>query len=138
VTHRPLAAGVLGAALLLTAATACSSDSESDEEIEGAQTGEGQAPSDDAEPTESEATPSDDGIDRPEIRVADSLELIFEGEPTGDPVKDTILGDSEWQIKAVYEVLTTHDAENSSIGFSTQQPALRTTWAGSRTPWIRG
>jgi hypothetical protein len=81
VTHRPLAAGVLGAALLLTAATACSSDSESDEEIEGAQTGEGQAPSDDAEPTESEATPSDDGIDRPEIRVADSLELIFEGEP---------------------------------------------------------
>jgi hypothetical protein len=125
VTHRPLAVGVLSAALLLTAVTACSSDSESDEEIEGAQTGGEETPAeDDAETPEPDPVPTDDGIERPEINVADDLEMVFEDESTGDPVEDAILRDSEWQVKAVYEVLTTHNWEDSSISFYTQRDAL--------------
>lgn len=72
------------------------------------------------------STPSTgDGIERPDIEVADTLELAFEAvDNTTDPVERAVLDDNEWQIKSVYEVLTTHDTENSSIGFYTRGAAL--------------
>lgn len=121
-------ATVAAAALLLSA---CGSDG-ADEEIAGADRGETQ--DDDAandapdSGTDAEADAADaegeDAIDRPEIEVADSLEMVFEKPIDLEPLHEQILFDNEQQIRAVFEVLTTHDTENSSVGFYTTGDAL--------------
>ncbi|NJQ15542.1 hypothetical protein [Streptomyces bohaiensis] len=113
-------AAVAAAALALTA---CGSD-DADEEIAGLDQEQAQddEAADDApdEDTDADAQPpADDDIDRPDIEVAESLQLVFEEPDTGNPEHDAILTDSQWQIKSVFEVLTTHDLENSSVGFYT-------------------
>ncbi|MFX4291580.1 hypothetical protein [Streptomyces bohaiensis] len=118
-------AAVAAAALALTA---CGSD-DADEEIAGLDQGQAQddEAADDApdEGTDADAQPpADDEIDRPDIEVADSLEMVFE-RPSGlEPLQEQILFDNEQQIRAVFEVLTTHDTENSSVGFYTTGEAL--------------
>jgi hypothetical protein len=119
VTHRrPLAAGLLSAALLLTGATACSSDSESDDEIDGAQTGGEETPAENgADPTEPEPTPSDDGIDRPELELPEDLELIVEETDTNDPVEQAILYDNEQRIAADYDAMLAQDTQRPGLSF---------------------
>ncbi|WP_130797037.1 hypothetical protein [Streptomyces otsuchiensis] len=120
-------AGAVAAGLLLTA---CGSDS-GDDEIAGVDDAAASEAQDEDEPegdqpddaAEDEA--DGDGIDRPDIQVADSLELVFEEPDTGDPVKDAILTDSQWQVKSVFEVLTTHDIENESVSFYTTGESYR-------------
>lgn len=68
--------------------------------------------------------PAQDSLDRPEIVVADTLEMVFEDPTDAEPVQQQILFDNEQQIRAVFEVLTTHDRENSSVGFYTTGEAL--------------
>jgi hypothetical protein len=125
--YRLSAAAVAAVAGLLL--TACSGDGTSDDEIPGAD-GANQSPPPDAEsepedeaPQETEE-PGDDGVDRPDIQVADFLEMVFEERETGDPVKDTILLDNEWYLMAVHEVLTTHNTEESSIAFYAEGQAI--------------
>ncbi|MCE7080193.1 hypothetical protein [Streptomyces sp. ST2-7A] len=123
----PAVAGMVAAGLLLTA---CSSDGEGDDgaaaPIEGAD-GAGEAteePEPEPEEPAEDPAPEDDGIDRPEIRVADDLEMIFEEPDTDDPVERAIIADSRRQLEAVYEVATNHDPENGSVSFYTQGNAL--------------
>ncbi|WP_165985736.1 hypothetical protein [Streptomyces sp. YIM 98790] len=80
-------------------------------------------PDETEEPAESPA-PAEDTVERPDIQVADFLTLEFEEAETGDPVADAVLADTQGQIEATYEVLTTHDQENSSIGFYNKGQAL--------------
>ncbi|NJP65476.1 hypothetical protein [Streptomyces spiramenti] len=115
-------AAVAAAGLLLSA---CGSDA-ADEEIAGVDRGEtrdddaaNDEPDTDADDGDETDAPAEDAVDRPDIQVADSLEMVFEEPDTGDPEHDAILTDSQWQIKSVFEVLTTHDLENSSVGFYT-------------------
>lgn len=75
-------------------------------------------PSDDAEPSS-----DDDAVDRPDVRVADSLEMIFEEVETEDAVEEQVIRDSELQILSVYEVVTDHGAE-SSVSFYTAEEAF--------------
>ncbi|GAB3112390.1 hypothetical protein GCM10027160_14430 [Streptomyces calidiresistens] len=119
-------AGLVAASLLVTA---CSSDADGGDDgaaapIEGAggagETGEDPTPEEPA----GDPTPEDDGIDRPEIRVADDLEMVFEEPETDDPVERAIILDSQRQLEAVYEVVTNHEPENESISFYTQGNAL--------------
>ncbi|MCE7080936.1 hypothetical protein [Streptomyces sp. ST2-7A] len=123
----PAVAGMVAAGLLLTA---CSSDGEGGDgaaaPIEGAD-GAGEAtqePEPEPEETEENSTPGDDGIDRPEIRVADELELVFEEPETEDPVERAIILDSQRQFEAVFAQMTTQDVENSAVGFYTAGNAL--------------
>lgn len=114
-------AALAGAALLLTG---CSSggDDGGDDGIAGI--GEGQQTEEPDPGTEGDPEPEDEGVDRPDIQVGPDLEMVFEGEETGDQVKDAVLLDNEWYLKAVYEVITTYDREGSSIGFYAQGDAL--------------
>ncbi len=119
-------AGAVAAGLLLTA---CGSDS-GDDEIAGvddaaASEAQDEEPEGDEPDDAAEDEAEGDGIDRPDIQVADSLELVFEEPDTGDPVKDAILTDSQWQVKSVFEVLTTHDIENESVSFYTAGESYR-------------
>jgi hypothetical protein len=128
-SHRStLAAGVLSAALLLTAATACSSDSGSDsndEDIEGVQTDDQGSPT--AEGSETPAPdpePTDDGIDRPEIELPEDLELIVEETETGDPVEEAILYDHEQRVATKYESMAEQSLETPALSFYTTGDAL--------------
>jgi hypothetical protein len=103
-----------GAALLLTGCAGARDDGI-------ATAGSGGEPADAPEPTE-ESEPEDEVLERPAIEVGPDLELVFEDRETGDPVMDAVLLDNEWQLKAVFEVLTTHDQENSSVAFYTDHP----------------
>jgi hypothetical protein len=135
-------AAALTTAGVLTTLTACSDSSGSDDDRadstqSGSRTDE---PADEPteepteEPTGSRQTPEedppdssgppDDGIDRPDVQVAEDLEMIFERPDTGDPVADEVLADNERHIRAVYEVVTTHDTENSAIEFYAREQAL--------------
>ncbi|MQS07682.1 hypothetical protein [Streptomyces alkaliphilus] len=118
-------AGMVAASLLLTA---CSSDGEGDEgaaaPIEGAD-GAGEATSEpEPEETVEDPTPEDDDIDRPEIRVADDLEMVFEQPDTDDPVERAVILDSQRQFEAVFAQMTTQDIENSAVSFYTAGDAL--------------
>ncbi|GAB3121892.1 hypothetical protein GCM10027160_39940 [Streptomyces calidiresistens] len=119
-------AGLVAASLLVTA---CSSDADGGDDgaaapIEGADgAGEASGEPEPEEPT-GDPTPEDDGIDRPEIRVADDLELIFEEPGTDDPVERAIILDSQRQFEAVFAQMTTQDVENSAVGFYTAGNAL--------------
>lgn len=101
-----LAAATLTAAAVLSL-SACGGgdgDSESNDKIAGAESG--------GEKRESPSpTASDDGIDRPEIKLPKDVKHVFEGGKTGDAKKDAILADSERRITSLDEAITV-DAEN--------------------------
>ncbi|MBB0245837.1 hypothetical protein FNQ90_17420 [Streptomyces alkaliphilus] len=118
-------AGMVAASLLLTA---CSSDGEGDEgaaaPIEGAD-GAGEATSEpEPEETAEDPTPEDDDIDRPEIRLPEDLNLIFDKPEVEEADEAAVLVDAEWQVKSIYEVISYHDVEGSSVSFYTQGQAL--------------
>jgi hypothetical protein len=117
---RAVTVGMSVIALLMTG---CSSGGEGDGQINGADGGKEQTKEPENEEQET-PDPADDETERPDIKVPDDLELIFEDRETGDPVKDAILLDNEWQIKSVYEVISTHDLAESSVSFYTQGQAL--------------
>ncbi|NJQ05258.1 hypothetical protein [Streptomyces lonarensis] len=122
-------ATVAAAALLLSA---CGSDG-AEEEIAGADRGETQ--DDDAandapdSGTDAEADAADaegeDATDRPEIEVADSLQLVFDGPEPESDLEQAILRDNAEHLRAVYSVVTSHDLEKSQIGFYAKGESLQ-------------
>ncbi|MEK8171309.1 hypothetical protein NKH77_23285 [Streptomyces sp. M19] len=121
----------IGAATLLLATaltlTACGGDSDSDgkDKIDGAD-----ATTASASPS---ATPSDDGIDRPEITLPKDVHNVFEGGKTGDPQKDAVLADNERRLNSIDEIITSGDLKRPGLKFYSKGTAL-----GSATTYVQG
>ncbi|MEU7584168.1 hypothetical protein AB0B50_42045 [Streptomyces sp. NPDC041068] len=102
-----LAAAALtaAAALSLSACGGSDGDSKDNEKIAGADQG--------AEKKESPSPKaSDDGIDRPEIKLPKDVDNVFEGAKTGDPKKDAVLADNERWLDALIEATVVVDAKD--------------------------
>ncbi|MEU5902265.1 MULTISPECIES: hypothetical protein [Streptomyces] len=87
------------AALSLSACGGGGDDSKDSDKIAGADNGAS---------TSASPSPkaSDDGVDRPEIRLPKDVKNIFEGRKTGDAKKDAVLADNERRIESVDEAIT--------------------------------
>ena len=132
------AALTASAALLLTACGSGGGDgSSSSDKIAGADSGDKAS----ASPS---VSASADGIDRPEIKLPGDMKLVFEGEQTGDAVKDAILADNERAVSTVWQAVASSDLKKSGMGFYYTDTALRgvynyakdnnarkTSWAGT-------
>ncbi|MWA11433.1 hypothetical protein E5671_19980 [Streptomyces sp. BA2] len=123
------------AALLLTACGG--SDDGKDDKIAGAGAGSRKS----ASPSPSTSA---DGIDRPEIKLPVDMKNVFDGQKTGDAVKDAVLADSERRINAVDAALASGDLKHSALAFYATDRALtglyeytkanidkNTSWAGT-------
>lgn len=123
--HCVALAGAVSTAVLLATLTACSSDSDSsDDPIQGAPSGQPSA-SDSSSPSAPEPEPStkDDGVDRPEIVLPESLELLIEPGGTNDPVEQSILYDNEQRISSIYAAMAAQDTQSPAISFYNGQGA---------------
>ncbi|MFH8660789.1 hypothetical protein [Streptomyces afghaniensis] len=131
------AALTASAALLLTACGSGGGDGASSDKIAGADS----ADSPSASPSVSATA---DGIDRPEIKLPSDMKLVFEGQQTGDAVKDAILADNERTVSTVWQAMAYGDMKKSGMGFYYTDNALvgiyqyakgaiakKTSWAGT-------
>ncbi|GAP46729.1 hypothetical protein [Streptomyces azureus] len=131
------AALTASAALLLTACGSGGGDGASSDKIAGADSAD--TPS--ASPSVSATA---DGIDRPEIKLPSDMKLVFEGQQTGDAVKDAILADNERSVSTVWQAVAYGNLKKSGMGFYYTDAALRgvynyaknnnankTSWAGT-------
>lgn len=114
-----LAAATLTAAAVLSL-SACGGgdgDSESNDKIAGAESGDKkrETPSPSA---------SDDGIDRPEIKLPKGVKNVFEGGKTGDAKKDAILADNERRINSIDEAITVDAEDHPALKFYSAGDAL--------------
>lgn len=138
-TRPTIAAAALTAAvtLLLSGCGGSDSDDSGKDEIAGADTGASAS----ASPSPSA---SEDGVDRPEIKLPSDVKNVFEGGSTGDPVKDAVLADNERMINSIDEVITVDAEEHPALKFYSKDNALiaaasyvqsfyeaGTTWTGS-------
>ncbi|WP_053638898.1 MULTISPECIES: hypothetical protein [Streptomyces] len=122
------------AALTLTAAaaltlSACGSDDSSGrgaDEIAGADTDS--APSGSPSPSPSATA----AVGRPEVKLPEDLELIFEDAETGDSVKDAVLADNAERMRAVDAAIAGTDSEGKALGFYNTGKALEAavSWVG--------
>lgn len=114
-----LAAATLTAAAVLSL-SACGGgdgDSESNDKIAGAESG--------GEKRESPSpTASDDGIDRPEIKLPKGVKDAFESSETGDPKKDAVLADNARRISSVTEAVTVDAKNHPALKFYSSGDAL--------------
>ncbi|MCZ9353408.1 hypothetical protein NGM36_27200 [Streptomyces mutabilis] len=133
------AAAALTAAVTLLLSGCGGSDSEDSgkDKIAGADTGASAS----ASPSPSA---SEDGVDRPEIKLPSDVKNVFEGDATGDPVKDAVLADNERMINSIDEAITVDAEEHPALKFYSKDNALiaaasyvqsfyeaGTTWTGS-------
>ncbi|MEV5813977.1 hypothetical protein [Streptomyces mutabilis] len=138
-TRPTTAAAALTAAVTLLLSGCGGSDSEDSgkDKIAGADTGASAS----ASPSPSA---SEDGIDRPEIKLPSDVKNVFEGDATGDPVKDAVLADNEQMINSIDEAITVDAEEHPALKFYSKDNALiaaasyvqsfyeaGTTWTGS-------
>ncbi|MGA4841599.1 hypothetical protein [Streptomyces sp. G45] len=114
-----LAAATLTAAAVLSLSACGGGDdgSKGDDRIDGAGSGESAS----AKPSPSA---SDDGIDRPEIRLPKDLKNVFEGRRTGDPKKDAVLADNERRVNSVAEAITVDKKDHPALKFYSSGDAL--------------
>lgn len=114
-----LAASALTAAAVLSLSACGGSDdggSKANDKIEGAESGEKrESPS---------PTASDDGIERPEIKLPKDVKNVFEGGETGDPKKDAVLADNERRINSIDEAITVDAKEHPALKFYSSGEAL--------------
>lgn len=103
------AALTVSAALLLTACGSEGDDSSSDK-IAGADTGATNS----ASPS---VSASADGIDRPEIKLPDDMKMVFEGQQTGDAIKDAVLADNARAVSTVWQAMAYGNLKKSGMGF---------------------
>ncbi|MBB5934693.1 hypothetical protein [Streptomyces zagrosensis] len=111
-----------GIALLVAASlalTACGGDSDSDsnadskDKIKGAeQSSQSATPNNSLSPS-----PSDDGIDRPDIKLPEDVKNVFEDSKTGDAKKDAVLADSAHGINAIDEAVTSGKTDRPALRF---------------------
>jgi hypothetical protein len=138
-TRPTIAAAALTAAVTLLLSGCGGSDSEDSgkDKIAGADTGASAS----ASPSPSA---SEDGVDRPEIKLPSDVKNVFEGGATGDPVKDAVLADNERMINSIDEAITVDAEEHPALKFYSKDNALiaaasyvqsfyeaGTTWTGS-------
>ncbi|GAA1921569.1 lipoprotein [Streptomyces durmitorensis] len=113
-----LAAATLTAAAVLSLA-ACGGgdgDSKENDKIAGAESGEKrESPS---------PTASDDGIERPEIKLPKDVKDVFEGGKTGDAKKDAVLADNARRISSLTEAVTVDAKEHPALKFYSSGDAL--------------
>ncbi|MCX3285748.1 hypothetical protein OR263_03235 [Streptomyces sp. NEAU-H22] len=103
-------------ALLLSGCGGSDSSHKDGDKIAGAEAGAGSAtPS---------ASPTSDGIERPEIKLASDAENVFEGGPTGDQVKDAVLADNERMINSIDEAITVDAGKHPALKFYSKDDAL--------------
>ncbi|GAA1927895.1 lipoprotein [Streptomyces sodiiphilus] len=119
------AAAAVTAAVLLAG---CAGDGDAKEPVAGVNSGS-PAPGDEAPDAEDDP---DDGIDRPEIRLPEDVENVFEEAATDDPVERAVLADHERRIASLDEALTSGDLERPALGFYSEGEALRSAveWLG--------
>ncbi|MFW6691331.1 hypothetical protein [Streptomyces sp. MAR4 CNX-425] len=94
--------------LLLTACGDDDGDASSDDKIQGADKAKDS-------PSPSPSEPETPG--RPEIKLPDDLELIFDWPSTGDDTKDAVLQDAELRIRAVDLALVEQDPVHEAYRF---------------------
>lgn len=114
-----LAASALTAAAVLSLSACGGSDdggSTANDKIEGAESGEKrESPS---------PTASDDGIERPEIKLPKDVKNVFEGGKTGDAEKDAILADNERRLESIDEAITVDAKDHPALKFYSAGDAL--------------
>jgi hypothetical protein len=99
------------AALLLTG---CGGGSPSSDKIAGAQGPASTSPS----------APSSSAANRPTFTFPADVKYVFEGGPTGEPVKDQILSDNEQRIKSLDYAVVTNNPKSPGLSFYSSGAAL--------------
>ncbi|AKZ57408.1 conserved exported protein of unknown function [Streptomyces ambofaciens ATCC 23877] len=112
------------AAAALTAAVAlmlsgCGSDTDDSgkDKIAGADTGASAS----ATPS---ASASEDGIERPEIKLPSDVQNVFEGGSTGDAKKDAVLADNERRVNSIDEAIVVDADKHPALEFYSKGDAL--------------
>lgn len=102
--------------------TACGGSNSTGGNIQGAQSG----------PASASPTPTD-SIQRPTIRLPSDLKLVFEGDNTGDPVKDAVLRDNEDFIRATHQAIALGDPNDKAYQFYAEGQAGTDTYIWIKT-----
>ncbi|MFF1375736.1 hypothetical protein [Streptomyces sp. NPDC058308] len=107
-----LAAAAMAAAAVVSLSACGGSDgaSKDSDKIAGADSGDKASGSPSAEA-------SDDGVDRPEIRLPKGVKNVFEGGTTGDPKKDAVLADNERWVDSLIEAVTVQAKDHPALKF---------------------
>ncbi len=121
------------AALLLLTACGGSDDDGSDDKITGSK------PS--STPSES-PKPEASASGRPEIKLPDDAQNVFEDWETGDPKKDAALADSAESINSVDDAILRGKTETEALSFYNSGTALQDSvdyikrWVGDGDTWV--
>ncbi|WP_328562061.1 hypothetical protein [Streptomyces coelicoflavus] len=122
----PLAAAMTACvALLLTACSDGSNDSNAKDTIAGADTG-------DAETSASPSTSPAETAQRPEVSLPSDLRTVFDDWKTGDATKDALLADVQGAQTATDYAVTQGSTKEPAISFYYRDDALITT-----TQWVQ-
>ncbi|MFE0174382.1 hypothetical protein ACFWZ2_18870 [Streptomyces sp. NPDC059002] len=116
-----LAAAALTAAAVLSLSACGGGDDESkdNDKIAGADSDSGSKKRELPSPKASE-----DGVDRPEIKLPKDVENVFEGGKTGDSKKDAVLADHERMLNSIDEAITVHAKSHPALKFYSKGDAL--------------
>ncbi|MGW7273182.1 hypothetical protein ACWGH5_21970 [Streptomyces sp. NPDC054864] len=114
-----LAAAALTAAAVLSLSACGGGDGDSKENDKIAGAGSGDEKRESPSPRASE-----DGIERPEIKLPKDVKNVFEGRKTGDPKKDAVLADNERRINSIDEAITVEAEEHPALKFYSSGDAL--------------
>lgn len=127
-TRPTIAAAALTAAVTLLLSGCGGSDSEDSgkDEIAGADTGASAS----ASPSPSS---SDDGIERPEVRLPEGDSLVFAPETTGDAKADAVLKDNAEYLRSIDEAIGKQNPKSKAVAFYSKDSA----YLGS-VEWISG
>ncbi|GAB2443528.1 hypothetical protein [Streptomyces incanus] len=87
------------------------------DKIAGADTGGGK-------PASPSASPAPAAEGRPKIELPSDVRLVFEGEKTGDQVKDAVLTDNAERMRAVDAAIAGTDANGEALAFYNTGKAL--------------
>ncbi|MGW2230620.1 hypothetical protein [Streptomyces formicae] len=120
-----LAAAAMTAAAVLSLSACGGGDSEfkdkDSDKIAGADSDSGDKKRESPSPRASE-----DGVDRPEIKLPEDVKNVFEGGKTGDPKKDAVLADNERRINSIDEAITVDAKAHPALKFYSSGEALLT------------
>jgi hypothetical protein len=62
-------------------------------------------------------SPTGDGTERPEVTLPKGVNNAFEGDKTGDPVKDAVLADNERRIDAESDAILRGEPDSKALSF---------------------
>jgi hypothetical protein len=110
-TRTTAAAFLTTATLLLTACGGSDGEDQANDKIAGADTG-----TTSASPSAS-ASPTEEGVERPEVTLPEVVDNVFEGAETGDPAKDAVLADNERRIDAESDAILRGEPDSKALSF---------------------